>query len=417
VSRLRILLALPEYRVDRRMGGIGVRAVDLATALSSVACVTVLAAGQGDLLNVPFRIVGKEEANADALLTECDAVIFFDLGNISLLQRAVELDRFIVVENAPPLEHLEYNPGLPSADRAIAYKTYLDGFRLQMIAADHFLARSDIERTTLLACLAMAGRIAPADVTCSRTLDHLISRVPIGFARAYDRKLGPPDPHRDLLLWTGGLWDYMAPEAAVGPFASTCPVLGSRLEFGFLYPPARDQRLVAHGLVDAIARCHPRVWVSDSAPDHLEREERIASACALVSLGRPGIENETCLRLRIRDTLLYRRPVVVDPYGATAEYVRRTGVGVVAASLDAFDVADAMSALAVGGKVRSECLAAIEVERERCVLDDTLSPALRMWEGVNWRPLRSRQTKLAAMGAVSIGTGEVSGEWIRPFEV
>jgi hypothetical protein len=306
---------------------------------------------------------------------------------------------------------------LSSADRAAAYKTYLNGFRLQMAAADHFLARSDVERATLLACLAMAGRITPTDIACSRTLDHLISRVPIGFARAHDRAPRSSDKHRDLVLWTGGLWDYMAPEAALGPFTTARPVLDARIEVGFLYPPVPDQQLAAHGLADTIARCSPRVWVANPPPDHLEREKFIDSARVLISLGRPGVENETCVRLRIRDALLYRRPIVVDPYGATAEYVSSTGIGVVAASLEPSDVAKAMSVLATSGRVRRDCLAAIELERKRCVLDTTLAPVLHIAAAASWRPLRPRHTKLTAMGAILDGMGEACDEWIRPFEV
>jgi hypothetical protein len=143
------------------------------------------------------------------------------------------------------------------------------------------------------------------------------------------------------------------------------------------------------------------------------RADAIEAAVALIALGRPGIENETCVRLRIRDTLLYRRPVIVDPYGTTADYVRRTGIGLVARSLEKDDVSEAARTMLFDDRVRRRCVEAIETERHRCITDERLVALLQVGDGAAWRPTRSRERKLAAMDALAASTDT----FIRPFEV
>gem|GEM_PF-6047497 len=388
------------------------RATDLAWALCGYGEVTILCSHPSDLPDCPFSILSAAENDIDALLTACDAVLVFDMGRPELLRRAIALERFIIVENSAPIEHLEYNPDLAPNARALAYRPYVEGFAAQLIAGDHFLARSAIERRTVITNLCLAGRLTPSDITESRTLAHLVSFAPIGFARRCDRRAtAPVDP--SLLLWTGGVWDYMAPEAALAPFAAGARIVPEDFRLGFLYPPAPGQSLRAAPLFAALAQSHPGSWVAIPPPDHLTRGVSIESARALISLGLPGVENDTCVRLRLRDALLYRRPIIVDSFGATGDYVASTGIGVLTRSLAAEDVAVAMRALVESDALWAECQRAIEAERSRCILDDTLLGLVRLGTNRRWRPLRTAADKFAGLEGVI----RPSSPFSQPFDI
>jgi hypothetical protein len=393
MSRPTITLILPEYRVDEQMGGIGVRALDLATALVGRASVVVVCAHKTDLANLPCPVLDPQETDLSNLITTSDCVIFFDLGNPDLLRLAVQADRYVVVENAVPLEHLEYNANWAPLDRDAAYQGYVRGFLAQVAAADHFLARSEIERRLLSGVLATQGRLSPKDITQSCNLSHLISLVPIGVT-ARDAKLADSeafDPN--LFLWTGGLWDYMDYQTAIDAF--DMGVKGQRLQF--MYRPPADQPLRAHAdLARAGVGTEPVGFLANP-PLHSERGSVIAGANALICLGRPGIENATCVRLRLRDTLLYERPMIVDLYGATGEYVRDTGIGIALAEPDPANTRAAVMRLAEDPDARAACIEAILSTKVACLMDTHITGLLERGAQADWRSQRDRDATLARL--------------------
>lgn len=388
-----LLLLMPEYRVDEQMSGIGVRALDLASAMESHCEVTIISAQPSDLPDPPCRILPARTTDIAAWIAAVDAVVFFDLGAPEWLRCAVHARRFIVVENAVPLEHLEYNSDLPENARADTYRRYVRGFRAQVAVADHFLTRSEIERHLLIGALALEGRLAPKDIGISRRLEHLVTNVPIGLSRK-DLILShstAPDPN--LYLWTGGLWDYMAYETALDCFLGDLP--GKHLRF--LYRPAADQPLRAHKVL--LERNLPPEHISflNRPLPHSQRGLEIEQGAGLICLGRPGIENETSVRLRLRDTLLYRRPIIIDGNGASGEYVRKTGIGITLPELNASALRDAIVALEPSSRMYDACLAAIDQERKTCKLDLTLLPFLQAGQAAGWRPTRRIGDLLVAL--------------------
>src|SRR5205807_1938471 len=137
------------------------------------------------------------------VLDESDVVFFYDLPDRKRLEDAVRGGLVIVSENAPPLEHMEYPSVLGASDPVDVHRRVVAGFIRQLQVSDHFVCRSQVERTALIASLCVAGRLCPADIQRSRLLSHLVSTVPIGFseASACAAQAARPEPLADV-LWT-----------------------------------------------------------------------------------------------------------------------------------------------------------------------------------------------------------------------
>jgi hypothetical protein len=140
------------------------------------------------------------------------------------------------------------------------------------------------------------------------------------------------------------------------------------------------------------------VSVLDGALKHQYRDKVIDRSAALIFMGRPGIENETCVRLRLRDTLLYRRPLIVDSFGASGQYVLQRKIGVVAQSLNIEDIRAAVVEL-MKPDVLFGAMRAIDAERERCVVDDNITPFVKLGEVRGWKPYRSAALKMTSQRA------------------
>ncbi len=393
MSRPTITLMLPEYRVDQSMGGIGVRALDLATAMSGRANVSIVCNQPTDLPDLPCPVQPAVGADLATLIEESDAVIFFDLGNVNLLRHAVSTGCFVVVENAVPLEHLEYSAERTASERDARYRNYVAAFRAQIVAADHFLVRSEIERRLLVGALAIEGRLSPSDIDISPRLEHLVTKVPIGVCARDMVTKATVGPDPGLFLWTGGLWDYMAFEIAIEAF----PATESSNRLCFLYRPPTDQHLRAHHVFATQGALNDRIYFFDRHLPHSQRGAVIEQANGLICIARPGVENETCVRLRVRDTLLYRRPLIVDSNGATGEYVRSTGIGIALPELSPRALSEALAQLKPGSDKYNACLEAIERERHETVLENRLDRFFEAGQACDWKSPRDRASILSRL--------------------
>src|SRR5271157_5287178 len=106
---LSILFDLGDYGIDRNnIGGVGLRAVELAETLSESFNVRVLAPGSTDPIYSGSAVVEANATRWAALLADADVVMFFDMPDGGRLEQAVRARRIIVSENAPPIEQLEY---------------------------------------------------------------------------------------------------------------------------------------------------------------------------------------------------------------------------------------------------------------------------------------------------------------------
>jgi hypothetical protein len=347
MRRPHLLVDAGDYSLDIESAyGTGLRLSELADALSHDCDIRVFAPGTVDPLPLGNAELVTDPAEWDSLLRSSRIALFTDLADEPRLEQAAAAGLHIVTENAPPIEHLEYPSLLASSDPVRAHRAMVGTYVRQLRLSAHFLCRSQVEKVSLVANLCIQGRLSPSDIAASRTLDHLISFVPIGFSRASAgiARDTVPEPLADF-LWTGGIWSFYQPETLVDAVA-VCRDRGIDTSAAFLYAePVSDNKALIDGLRDRIERrgVADRVLLHRGAVAHDQRDRYVKGARALVALGRPGVENETCVRLRIRDSRLYGKPLIVDSYGATGAEVALSGPGVALMDPTAESVADALA--------------------------------------------------------------------------
>lgn len=378
-----VMFAAP-YRVDEHLSGVGLRLWELAQVLAAERITVTIAAaprarGASALSWPGVHIVDFTEDTWPLLVEDCEAVLTTDLPDPRVLLAAHDAGRLIVTENAVPYEHLDYTSLRADADPQARYGDILDAFRVQTLLSDHFLARSEPERAGLLAALATAGRLTVAHHALSPTLDHLISLLPIGFnrfsaAHAADAAVSalPVD-----LLWNGGIWDYLDPIAALTALAALRDD-GVLLSMRFLYPAVSDIPAAGHlpEQVHALG-LDGQVDIAGEALPYTARDGHVKPARVIVCLGKDGIENHTCHRLRLRDALLYRLPVLIDSHGASGMWAKAHGIGAAIDPADTTALAVAMRSLAHDTATRRIHTEAITACRDRLSYEANTEGLLR----------------------------------------
>lgn len=375
-----IALCAPAYALGT--SGIGVRVWELAQALAAWLDVAVIARAPAGFAWPRVQLCdAADERTCRQVLDAADAAVFYDLPDTRELLRLHARGTVLVCENAVPIEHLEYHAIRAGQAPDAAHRDLVARYELQVLLSDHFLIQSDVARATLIASLCHVGRLTRRNYDESPSLEHLFSWLPLGFSEAARQHAERSPVGRAVdFVWSGGLWDYYDPVALVRAVERLADA-GRPVSLRFLYPAPTDQvlreaRRVRELLADGHLERHVE-W-PQQAPAHFERDALLSSARAAVCLARPGIENATCVRLRLRDTLLYRLPLLVDPFGATATEVRALGLGLVADPRDPAALAQALDALAHDDALHGRLVARIDALRRDYVLDAHVAPLVEV---------------------------------------
>lgn len=372
----RRLLILSHDVVGARMAGPGIRYWELARALAAHAEVT-LAAPQPIDLRAPGVAVASygwgDAASLGALLARADAV----LANGYVFEAHPELAdaaATLIVDLYDPtlLENLEALRAQPAAERAERARRDAALLRRQVAAGDVFLCANERQRDLYIGALLAAGRVTPARADADPLLRGLIDVVPFGLPaepparggpgpRELLPAIGPDDP---LILWSGGLWDWMDPLTLVRAMpAVLARAPRARLLFlagahpgavGRHRGPERVRALAAElGLLDRHVFLHEE-WVP-----YGRRADFLLDATVVVSLHRQHLETAyAALRSRFLDHLWAGLPAVLSDGDQAAALARAHGLGAVVPPEDADAVAAALAALLADEALRREQAAA-----------------------------------------------------------
>ncbi|WP_026151097.1 glycosyltransferase [Streptomyces prunicolor] len=390
MSRHIAILSGP-YRVDDRLGGIGLRLWEIAQVLADAGHrVTIAAPYPSDFAHPGVRIVTGAESE---VLDACDVVFTTDLPDTRLLLKAYERGALIVAENAPPIEHLHFD-ALAGPEAQDLYEDTVARWRLQLMLADHLLVRSEAELASTLGALVATGRMSAAHHRTDPGLSHLVSLVPIGYNR-HSLATAAVSPQVAAgacdLLWNGGVWDYCHPSPVLDALAhlrENAPTL--RL----LYAPDEVRGAALEERAEDLHVADRVLWPT-TAVAHRDRDGWVKAARALVITGERTAENMTCHRLRLRDAGLYRLPVVSDGYGATGHLVRALGIGPVVDPADTAALAAALRQATTEGPARTQYLASLAAVQDRFTLEHHLIGLLEFLEV--GRPAPDRSAHRAAI--------------------
>ncbi|WP_327141318.1 hypothetical protein [Nocardia sp. NBC_01327] len=351
-----LLLDAGDYPLGQTtISGIGLRVAELAAALAHHFPVRIYSPATG--AQEPVSVGGAEVTTIAAdwsnLLADAEVVFFFDMPDPSRIQQANGAGKLIVSENAPPIEHLEYprlRPG--GVFDTVTYQRLIDTYRMQLTHSHLFTARSHIGRVTLIANLCAYGLLRIEDLDRSRRLDHRITTIPIGYSTttvgAHHHCGDEVGGQRNEVLWTGGLWQFYDPAAAVRGVAAA-RANGIEICLRFLHAAPHPD---THAVRAEITRTGLELGIAEQVVLHTDpirhddRDRYLRNAAGLICLARRGIENETSVRLRVRDSRLYGMPLLVDPFGATATELAHDGLAIAVDPDDPYTVGSYLATLA-----------------------------------------------------------------------
>jgi glycosyltransferase involved in cell wall biosynthesis len=315
--------------------------------------------------------------------------------------------RAAVLREKPALAVDLYTPlnleGLNVHDPADARERWfarldLHALRDQLQLGDFFFCAGERQRDYYLGMLAALGRIGLELGASDPAARQLIDIVPFGCED------GTPEPgpallkgahpaipaDAQVLLWLGGIWNWMDAESVVRAFAQIAPQFPSaRLVFvtapiqakdadGYLARADRAARATsaALGLSDGADASAARVIFFGPVPP-AQRGALLLEADLGLSFNRDNLETRFAYRTRLIDYVWAGLPMLIGSGDELGERIAARGLASAVAAGDVAELADAMANLLADEGLRTRLAPGFATLREELRWSRAMQPLLR----------------------------------------
>jgi glycosyltransferase involved in cell wall biosynthesis len=251
-----------------------------------------------------------------------------------------------------PLEALQFLAGRRAGVRRTVTAMSLDRLVDALHDGHAFLCASERQRDMWTGALLAQRLISPAVHDADPTLGGLLAVVPFGVPDDPPAPGEGPrerfglDPEDELVLWNGGLWDWLDAESVLHAVARLSPERPRlRLVFMGASPAAqaRDAERRAHALARDLGLLGRVVRFNDGWVPYAQRGAWLLQADCAVAAHHDHLEARFSHRTRLLDCLWAGLPVVCTRGDELAERIAREDLGAAVAPEDPAALAAALA--------------------------------------------------------------------------
>lgn len=340
------LLIITHETLGSKMAGPAIRAWEMACALADSLEVTLAAPGTPTRQHEKLRVVGYDPADPEyRILNACisGADVVLAMGPLfSKIPRLRDLNKPAIIDLYDPfeLEKLAQSPEIPEAEHLMLDMDSLLSLKLEGALGDFFICANERQRDFWLGTLLAAGRVNTFTYAQDATLRSLIDVVPSGVPAS------PPQRRRPvlkgvypgiaatdkLLLWNGGLWEWLDPLTLLDALAQVIRVR-SDVKLFFAAGCHFDSQTVPEMPIytRTLERCrtlgllNSHVFFGDWIP-YDERGDYLLEADLAVSIHQPTLESHFASRTRLLDCIWAGLPMVCTSGDILSEQIAARGL-------------------------------------------------------------------------------------------
>jgi glycosyltransferase involved in cell wall biosynthesis len=366
---LRRVLIITEDPVGELLGGAAIRALELARSLTDLAEVTLAApgtepAGLDGVRHVPY--VPARPAPLRKLIAAADVVVTRPAAPLVAAWLRDSQARVVYDLLDPlPLDLLEAQATAPRAQRELWNTITLDHFLEALHTGHHFLCAGQRQRDLYLGVLLGSRLIGPAAYSADPSFRSFLDVVPFGIPTEPPRGLdgiGPKSqlpgvgPDARVVLWSGGIWNWLDPVTAVAATARAAE-RDPRVRLVFMFartlhdggPELREAR-AAHALAERLGILDRLVFFHDATVPYAERASWLLEADCIIATHRDHLESGFAFRTRLLDCFWAGIPAVCTAGDELSERIVRCDGGISVPPEDVDAAAEAIVAVLERGR-------------------------------------------------------------------
>ena len=368
------VLVLSEDPVRGEMGGNAIRAYELANVLSAHADVTLASPSSSPAGTVAQVAFDREDPRAlRALLRGVDVVVTLPQNPVVTAEVRRSGARVVYdLYDPKPLQLLEAFSAAGRLTQRYWARIALDHVMDALAGGDRLICASERQRDLWIGAMLGAGLITPALYANDPTLRSLIEVVPFGVSERPPQVIddGPLERFtalersHEIVLWNGGLWNWLDPVSAVEAIARVVEVRPqARLVFMGRAPQHPRERVAADAArerAEQLGMLERVVFFNDAWVPYDRRAGWLLGADCALSMHVEHLETRFSFRTRLLDCFWSGLPVVCTEGDELAEQVERKQLGISIAQRDPQGAAAAiLTILANGREAYREPLAAV----------------------------------------------------------
>jgi glycosyltransferase involved in cell wall biosynthesis len=345
----RVLLAYAD-RVGASMGGVGIRAVELARVLRDTlgARVTIAAAAwDGADVGVPVTVFEPHAPRAlDALLANADAVVA-QPGWPLVMRRLARADARLVFDLYDPeaFGTLEHFAAGSERRRRLMGAFAVDRVTTALRIGHHVICANERQRDLWIGAALASGLVTAERYDADPTLRSFLDVVPYGVpgqppvarGAAWRERLGVAE-RDEAILWNGGVWSWLDLPTAIRATALLREHRPDAWLVGVgasIAAPAVRATEEARELARELGVLGEGVVFNDAWVPYDERADWLLAADCAISTHLDHLETRYSSRTRLLDCFWAGLPVVCTGGDELADRVSREDLGVVVAPGDA----------------------------------------------------------------------------------
>jgi GT2 family glycosyltransferase/glycosyltransferase involved in cell wall biosynthesis len=400
------LLIVTHEAIGPKMAGPGIRAWEMARALSERFDVTLAAPGEPARSDPGLHVASYDATDPslyslEPYINSADVVLAMGtlFARIPLLR---DLNKPVIVDLYDPfeLERLAQSAVVEEQHRLRLDVHSLTQLYLEGAIGDFFICASERQRDFWLGVLLAAGRVNTVTYAQDPTLRALIDVVPFGMLAEPPRKqravLKGVHPNIKLqdkvLLWNGGMWQWFDPLTLVDALVKVLQVRDD-VKLFFAAGQHFDATIVPKMPIYAQTMAYCRelgllerhVFFGDWIP-YDERGDYLLEADVGVSVHRSTIESHFASRTRLLDCIWAGLPVIVTAGDPLSEMVAQHGLGRVVQPDNSEQLAQAILEMLTDDQVQHRVVQAAEPLRRKLAWTNVVGPIVNFLERVAFAP-------------------------------
>lgn len=343
IGKRKHILVVSDDFVDVSMGGVGVRNWELSHALASHCKVTLAIPNESKLTSdtVMIRRYNREAKDLLSIAQSADVILIqgFVLHfqpYLAQLKKPLAVDLYVpsLLESLVWHDRSDWNTWIPE------YEEYIRVQHVLLRQGDFFFCASERQREYWLGWLHSEKRINPHTFRQDPTLRSLIDVVPFGIPASPPASVPAvlKGVHRDIkstdkvLLWSGGLWDWLDPLTLIRAVAEMVPQ-HPEIKLYFLgtehpNPVVRGMRMAgqARELSQQLGLLDHHIFFGDWTP-YKDRGRYLSEADLAVVTYPDHIETHFSFRTRVLDCIWAGLPVISTQGDTLSEWIATHGIG------------------------------------------------------------------------------------------